>query len=301
MGSKIAVSVKESELKKQVSDIFNTISYLQEKKKLLVGIDSIYTQFLNKANLRFQKGESNILEKATAENQQGQIAIQLKQLQQDIEIKQLEFQLTLNTSTLFIPSEENYIIKIADLNIFDLENSPRIQFLQQQKQIAAANTQWQQSKLLPDLVFGYNNNSFRGTGADDKFYTASNRFHSVQLGVGISLFNGAQKAKINASKINEAIADNTFLLGLQTLQNERERILMEYKKYVQTAAWYEDTALKSAETISSTVTKQFVNGDINYLEWVMLINQSVAIKSQYLDVIKSLNEAINQLNYLNNK
>src|SRR5690606_16290064 len=156
-GSKIAVSVKEAELKKQVSDIFNTISYLQEKKKLLVGIDSIYTQFLNMANLSFQKGESNILEKATAENQQGQIAIQLKQLQQDIEIMQLEFQVTLNTSTLFIPSEENYKIKIADLNIFDLENSPRIQFLQQQKQIAAANTQWQQSKLLPDLVFGYNN------------------------------------------------------------------------------------------------------------------------------------------------
>ena len=33
----------------------------------------------------------------------------------------------------------------------------------------------------------------------------------------------------------------------------------------------------------------------------MLINQSVTIKSQYLDVIKNLNETINQLNYLNYK
>jgi len=58
--SEIAVSVKETELKKNVSDMFNTLSYLLEKKKLLMGIDSIYSEFLNKANLRFQKGESNV-------------------------------------------------------------------------------------------------------------------------------------------------------------------------------------------------------------------------------------------------
>jgi cobalt-zinc-cadmium resistance protein CzcA len=70
---------------------------------------------------------------------------------------------------------------------------------------------------------------------------------------------------------------------------------------VQTTKWYEDSALKSAETISSTADKQFINGDINYLEWVMLTNQAVTIRSQYIDAIKNLNDAINQLNYLNSK
>jgi cobalt-zinc-cadmium resistance protein CzcA len=301
LGSKIAVSVKESELKRDVSELYNTLSYLLEKKKLLIGINSIYSEFLNKANLRFQKGESNVLEKATAENQQGQIAIQLKQLQQDIEIAEIQFQLVLNTSTLFISAEENFKRRFSDITISDLEQSPRIQFLQQLKQIASANTQFQKSKLSPDLIFGYNNTSIRGTGADDKYYSASKRFHAVQVGVGIPLFNSAQKARINASKVNESIADNSYLIGFQTLQKEKETALIDYQKFLQTANWYEQTALKSAETISSTATKQFINGDINYLEWVMLTNQSVTIKSQYLDVIKSLNEAINQLNYLNNK
>jgi cobalt-zinc-cadmium resistance protein CzcA len=301
LGSQIAISVKERELKKQVADLFNTLSYLLEKKKLLVIIDSIYSEFLNKANLRFQKGESNVLEKATAENQQGQIAIQLKQLQQDIEIAQIQFQLALNTSTLFIPSEENFKRNISDLIVSDLEQSPRIQFLQQQKQIASANTQLQKSKLSPDLILGYNNTSIRGTGADDKYYPSSKRFHAVQVGVGIPLFNGAQKARINASKINEAIADNSYLSGLQTLQTERETAFLEYQKYLQTAKWYEDSALKSSETISTTADKQFINGDINYLEWVMLTNQAVTVRSQYIDAIKNLNDAINQLKYLNNK
>lgn len=296
--SEIAVSVKETGLKKNVSDMFNTLSYLLEKKKLLAGIDSIYSEFLNKANLRFQKGESNVLEKSTAENQQGQVAIQLKQLQQDIEIAQLQFQLLLNTPTLFIPSEENFKRRISDQNISDLNQNVRIQLLRKQKQIASANTQLQKSKLSPDLIFGYNNTSIRGTGADDKYYSSSKRFHAVQIGVGIPLFNGAQKARINAAKVNETIADNSYLSGLQTLQKERESALINYQKFLQTAAWYEQTALKNAETISSTATKQFINGDINYLEWVMLVNQSISIKSEYLDVIKSLNGTINQLNYL---
>lgn len=161
--SRIAVTIKEIELKKEVSNLFNTLSYLLEKKKLLVGIDSIYSEFLNKANLRFQKGESNVLEKSTAENQQGQIAIQLKQLQQNIEIGQLRFQLVLNTATLFIPSDGNFKKSISDLVIVPhLDQSPRIQFLQKQKQIAFANTKWQKSKLLPDIILGYNNTSIRG-------------------------------------------------------------------------------------------------------------------------------------------
>jgi cobalt-zinc-cadmium resistance protein CzcA len=123
----------------------------------------------------------------------------------------------------------------------------------------------------------------------------------VQVGVGIPLFNGAQKARINASKINEAIADNSYLSGLQTLQTERETAFLEYQKYLQTAKWYEDSALKSSETISTTADKQFINGDINYLEWVMLTNQAVTVRSQYIDAIKNLNDAINQLKYLNNK
>jgi cobalt-zinc-cadmium resistance protein CzcA len=299
--SLIAISVIEREIEKQVGELFNTLSYLLEKKKLLIGIDSIYSEFLSKANLRFQKGESNVLEKATAENQQGQIAIQLNQLQQDIEIAQLQFQLALNTSTRFIPSEENFKRDISDLTVSELEQSPRIQLLQQQKQIAVANTLLQKSKLSPDLIFGYNNTSMQGMGANDKYYSGSKRFHSVQVGVGIPIFNSAQKARINASKVTEAIADNTYYLGLQTLQAERQTAFLGYQKYLQTAKWYEDSALKSAETISTAAGKQFINGDIDYLQWVMLTNHAVTIRSQYIDAVRNLNDAINQLNYLNTK
>lgn len=300
-GSEIAVAVKEVEIKKLVSDIFNNLSWLFEKKKLLLRTDSLYSGFLQKANLRFQKGESNLLEKATAENQQGQIAIQLKQLEQDIQIVQIQFQLALKTNTKYIPSSESFKEEPSNTGFTESTQHPRVQFLQQQNRIALANTLYQKSKLSPDLIFGYNNTSIRGTGADDKYYPASKRFQAVQIGVGIPIFNGAQKAVINASKVKESIAENDYEIGLQALNGERVTALLQYQKYLQTTGWYEDTALKSAETISATATKQFVNGEINYLNWVVLMNQAVAIQSQYIDAIKNLNETIHQINYLNSK
>src|SRR6185437_1995934 len=276
-------------------------SYLYEKQKLLLHIDSLYTEFLQKANLRFEKGESNVLEKATAENQQGQISTQLKQLEQDIQIVQVQFQLALKTNTVYIPSGESFKKEFSSANFSPSEQHPRLQFLQQQNQIASANTRFQKSKLSPDLVFGYNNTSIRGTGADDKFYNASQRFQAVQIGVGIPIFNGAQKAIINAAKVKEAIAENNYELGIQSLDAEKKAALLEYQKFLESSKWYETTGLKSAETISSTASKQFVNGEINYLDWVVLMNQAVTIQSQYIDVIKNLNETINQINYLNSK
>jgi len=300
LASEFAVIVKEAEIKKAVSDIFNTLSYLQEKKLLLIKTDSLYTQFLQKANLRFEKGESNVLEKATAENQQGQIAIQLQQLEQDIKIAQNQLQVLLQTNTVYIPLPGNFK-REPGTNRNIGHQHPQIQWLEQQKRIASANTQFEKSRLLPDLTLGYNNMSIRGVGPDEKYYPASKRFHAVQIGLGIPIFNGSQKAVIRAAKVQEAIAQNNYELGVQTLIAEKKAALLAYEKSLESANWFETTGLKSAETIASTATTQFAGGEINFLEWVVLINQAVTIQSQYLDVIKSLNEAINQMNYLNSK
>ena len=51
------------------------------------------------------------------------------------------------------------------------------------------------------------------------------------------------------------------------------------------------------QLILETANKQFINGEINYLDWVMLTNQAINIQSNYLDAIKNLNESIIQINY----
>ena len=297
--SVLTSSLKEADTRKMVRQVFYTFLYLKEKEKLLFKNDSIYVAFLSKANLRFTNGESNILEKTTAETQRGAIAIQLNQLEQDIELIKLQFMLLLNTTTHFIPTEASVKIDFNLTNDSNLVNQhPFLKIIEQQKKMSLLNTKLEKSKLMPDLSIGYYNMTMNGAGADNNYYNSSTRFQSVQVGLGIPLFFGSHRAKINASKINQHISENDYVIERNNLQLGYKSVIGQYQTNLETVNYFEKTALKNAKLIFETANKQFLNGELNYLEWVMLTNQAIGIQSNYLDAVKNLNETIIQINYL---
>jgi cobalt-zinc-cadmium resistance protein CzcA len=300
--SVLTISLKEVDLKKMVRQIFYTYLYLKEKENLLLRNDNIYSAFLEKANSRFTTGESTVLEKTTAETQRGNIAIQLKELQQELEIALLQFKLLLNTDHTFLPDEKSLKLSFAgSLDSNSINQHPYLKIIEQQKKISILNQKLEKSRLLPDLHAGYYSMTMRGTGADEKTYTTSTRFQSVQVGIGIPLFFGAQRAKINASKLDLSIAQNSYLQGVNLFQTQYKTVISQYQVNLSIVNYYEDTALKNASLIFETTNKQFTAGELNYLEWVMLTNQAMSIRSNYLDAVKNLNETIIQLNYLISK
>lgn len=296
------ISVKEAMLKKHIAQVFYAILYIEQKKQLLHYTDSLYASFYKKAVLRLQKGESNILEKISAETQLGQIEMQLNQLKNDSVILQLQFQFLLNTTLVLVPAEKNYkaVLQVfADTSL--LKEYPEIKIIKQQQQVAAATVQLEKSRLLPDLSFGYNNTSIQGTGADNKLYSPSKRFNALQLGIGIPIFAKAQKAKISSAKFGKQMAENNYAASMQLLQSEYNIAYTQYNKHLQTVQYFETTALKNAALITTTANLQLTNGSINYLDWVQLTNQAIAVKSDYTEALKNLNESIIQLNYFTNK
>jgi len=300
--SVLNLGVEEAKLKRQVTQLFYTLIYLQQKKELLRHSDSVYFEFLNKVKLRYDKGESNILENTIAENQRGQAALQLLQLKQDTEFFLMQFQLLLNTTTNFVPNEKGNLqnnVSITDTLL--LSSHPTIQYWKQQQQLAIANTKLEISKLLPDIVFSYYIMGMNGTGADNKIYNNSLQFNSIQFGLSIPIFSFGQVARINAAEINETISVNNYELNWQNFLNSFRSTYLQLKKFEEKLQYFENTALKNADTITMTANQQFQNGDINYLEWVLLINQATTIYSDYIEVLKNKNIATAEINFYINK
>jgi len=300
--SQLQVAVKEAGIKKQVAHTFYALLHMAEKKKLLLQADSLYAAFYKKAELRLAKGETNVLEKLSAETQLGLIRLQLSELQQDSAILQMQFQLLLNTAVIYTPSAKNYkaeLTTLADTAL--LKEHPALKGVLQQQQVADASLQLEQSRLLPDLTLAYNNTSIQGTGADNKLYPASKRFSSVQVGVGIPIFARAQKEKINSARFSRQVAEGNYSVELKSLQGEYQTAMAQYTKYRQTVSWFETEALQNAALILTTANRQLAAGSINYLDWVQLINQAAMVKNDYTEAIKNLNEAIIQLHYLTNQ
>jgi cobalt-zinc-cadmium resistance protein CzcA len=57
----------KSKLSLEISQVYNHIVYLQNQEKLYFYLDSLYQNFLKASNRRFELGETNYLEKITAQ------------------------------------------------------------------------------------------------------------------------------------------------------------------------------------------------------------------------------------------
>jgi len=294
--------LKEAELRRAVSEKFSMIVILKEKEKLLTVADSNFTAFLLKSDARFRSGESNILEKATAENQLAHIRLQLISLQEELDLARLEFQLLLNTEVNLDPSAETarFPLIVTEDSLI-LSSHPILKITEQQQSIARGITKLERSKLIPEINLGYFNSSMRGTGADDIYYPRESRFSSIEFGIGIPLFFGSQSAKIRASGVNELIAENNHRLQSQSLNKEYQSALIQYKSRLQKLNYFELSGLSNAKLISDAASLQFASGEINYLDWVQLNNQAYAIQNDYLEALSLLNESIVLINYLTSK
>ncbi|QEM06115.1 CusA/CzcA family heavy metal efflux RND transporter [Mucilaginibacter rubeus] len=298
------VNVRKKELERQVTESFYNILYLKQKLSLLLSADSTYALFVKNANLRFDKGESNILEKTTAETQRGQIARQTEMVNADLLIADDRFRVLLNTASDYQPEARELKLPLPLATDTAFSNHPQVLLLGQQQQVSKAQTALERSKLLPDLNMGYYNQSFNGiqtVNGINRTYDGSNRFSSVQLGVSVPLFFGAQKNKISASRIKEQQAQIDYLSGLQALQNRYKQAAAEVVKYQKLTAYYEKTGLPNATLILKTANLQFTAGQVNYLEYTLLINQATALRSEYTDAVNNLNQAIIQINALQNR
>ncbi|MBL0049100.1 MAG: CusA/CzcA family heavy metal efflux RND transporter [Bacteroidetes bacterium] len=300
--AELNLALRKAELRKEISLIYVELQHTKQLKNVLVKSDSLYALFLKNAELRFSKGESNILEKNTASLQQLQINMQLQEVEQSYINLVLEFNMLLNTHVSYTVEEQNTKLIspiVSDSSV--IFQHPHLRLLALNQTLTNSRIKLEKANLLPDLFVGYTNGSITGVGADNNYYARSNRFQAIQAGIGIPLFFGAQKSKISALKIHAQIAANETKAGNQSHQTKYKQALQVYTTNLKLINYYESSANNSANEMLKAATQQFNAGEINYLEWVMLTNQAISIQTDYLSALKKLNNSIIELNYLTNQ
>ncbi len=288
-------------LKKQVTQVYLHIDYLGQKQQVLNEVDSIFKVFLDKTRRRLAKGETLALEVAAAENQLGEAMLQLVELEKDRNMALRQLQLLLNSKTLLVPSEQNIVLHYdQNPDKAALQNHPRIQLAEQQEVVAEAGLKAERAKLLPEISLGYYRQGISGLGSDGVVYDAQPRFQSVMIGLQLPLVSTAQKSRIHAAKMNVLIAQTDFESSVKSFQVEFDAALAQYQKWDAVVRHYEETALKNAGLLIATANHKIIAGQINYLEWSLLIGQAVAIKTNYIDAMFERNRAVVELKYLVN-
>lgn len=292
--SLLDAELKQLEVKKLATAIFYELLVVEQKQSLLLSMDSAHREFLRIAALRFKTGETNMLERASAENQVTQIGRQVKTLQKEYRALQLQLMLLTDSEEMLQPRSESFQLNWVATDQTKLDQHPFLKLHVQMENQALAASQVEKAKLLPELNLSYNNMSIQ----DGAVYDRSNRFHSFQVGIGIPVFSGAQKARIKSAKTQQQLKQNETDYARKQLQSDLEDAINQFGKHQEIVREFESTALKNANGITQTLTKQLQKGEINYLEWTVLNQQALELRLDYLTAVSDLNNSIIHLNYL---
>lgn len=293
--SKTTTLQKEVELTAAVKQSFYALLVLQQKEQLLLQADSIYRGFLQKSELRFKAGDVDILEKSTAENQRVQISNQLALLRTEYETSLNQFRMLLNTPEALVPTGDSLIYRLATLpDTTTLANTPAITLQQQLVTRSVEENKLEKSKLLPTLNLGYNNTSIIGyqrIGAEEKYFGGGDRFSSVSAGIGIPVFSIGQRSRIKATHVLIQQQQRELDASRQEMNVALQNALRVYAQHIQLVNTYQSRLLNNATGIITAANKRLMAGEIGYLEWVILVNQSLEMRGNYFAVIEQLNNA----------
>jgi cobalt-zinc-cadmium resistance protein CzcA len=284
--------------------LFTDIYTTQQQVRLLKTADSIYSVYADRSRLMLEKGSSTGSDKAYAELIQGEWKMAYQH--QLSELKKLNEQLNilLHTTTPVTADLSDFNPETTWPGTPDpsaLQQHPSLLAMKQEEKLAHSKTLLEKSQAWPGISIGYFNQSIKGwqrSGDTEIFFDGNDRFDGIQVGLSIPLFWNFRANKVNAGKIEEAIAIQHTRSAEEELNIFYTTTLSELNYYRESLSWYKEKGLAGAMTITQDAGKRLENGDIDYMHWVLLMNKSIDIQQHYYETERLYRHALIRIHTL---
>ena len=302
IGAQKGLRSTQNELAYEVKSVYYQLLYLEALQKLLQSQDSLYSDFSRASSLRYKTGESNLLEKTTAETQWMEVKNQSRINEADILIAETRLQALLKNETPVVAGD---VLKKRELPMaldsVALSANPQLSYLLQQATISQHVKKVERNRILPDINVGYFSQSLVGIqniNGQDQFFGGGRRFQGFELGLSMPLWIAPQMARAKAAAFNEEIARKNAEHFQTTLSGAYAQALQEIDKNLASLDYYQSSALKNAELILTQSRLAFTAGQIGYIEYLQSLKNAIAIKSNYLQSLNLYNQSVVKIEFL---
>ncbi len=149
----INLEIQKKNLEREVIADYYQYLFANEKERIYKSLDSLYENFASSAKRRFELGETNYLEKITAQSKQKKIKVKLEEAKQETRI-------SFNKIKNVVQSEEDFEIQLIPINKLllqqlDIETSAELAYFQSQEALYKAKNNLEKQQLLPDISLEY--------------------------------------------------------------------------------------------------------------------------------------------------
>jgi len=285
---KASYEIQKNRLTLNVSNAYYHIVYLQHQEKLYRYLDSLYQNFSKASDRKFELGETNYLEKITAQAKFRKISTTLSQIEND---KKAQYEILQS----LVQSEEKVVIsshKIQPIEKITNETSKLLysSYLESVTKNYKNQISLQKQHWLPDLNLDY----FQGKNSG-----LSQSIYGFQVGVGIPLFYFGNRAKSKVAQLELQSWE-------QEKQNEEQKIdkyinqkMNELAKFQEAINYYDQYGKKLSEEIIKVGNRSYQQGEIDFFQYILSLENATAIQVDYLDNVLQFNKTQLDLQYLN--
>ncbi|MBD0777294.1 CusA/CzcA family heavy metal efflux RND transporter [Maribacter sp. ANRC-HE7] len=282
-------ALNEQQLIRNVMQSYDRINYNKAQLRFAEKLDSVYANFKTAAELRYDTGETGKLEFIAASSEYQQIQVFRQQAYDDIEIAKRALKQYLGVDqeieTVGLPYQSlNYMSMLDSISIAD---NPLLQYSMQNAEVSKANVGVEKSEFLPKFNLTYGRQV-----VDDV-----SGFNSYQAGISIPLWFFPQKSRVKAAKANARVAESQYLEQKAITKSRVSQLLKSLEKTQKTLDYYQEGALLLAEEQISTAELASKEGEIDYVNYITILNSAIRIKQNHLQFINQYNQQAIELQY----
>lgn len=282
-------AVNEQQLVRNVMQAYDQINYNKAQLRFAEELDSVYTDFKTAAQLRYDTGETGKLEFISASSEYQQIQVLRQQSYDDIEIAKRALKQYLGTDepieTVSVSYEPMYFSTLMDST--SVASNPMLQYSLQNVKVSKANIGIEKSQFLPKFNLSY------GRQVVDDI----SGFNSYQAGLNIPLWFFPQKSRVKAAKADARVAENQYLKQKAITESRVSQLLKSLEKTQKILLYYEEGALNLAEEQIATAQLASKEGEIDYVNYITILNSAIKIKQNHLLYINQYNQQAIEVQY----
>src|SRR5690554_3476473 len=288
LGEKFYVA-SEQQLVRNVMQAYDQINYYKAQLRFADQLDSTYANFKAAAQLRYDTGETGKLEFIAASSEFQQIQVLRQQAYDDIEIAKRALKQYLGTDENIETVDGVYepLDFMATLDSTSVANNPMLQYALQNAEVSKANVGVEKSQFLPKFNLSYGRQV-----VDDV-----SGFNTYQAGISIPLWFFPQKARVKAAKADALVAESQYLEQKAVTESRVSQLAKSLEKTKKILQYYEEGALLLAEEQITTAQLASKEGEIDYVNYITILNSAIRIKQNHLQYINQYNQQTIEIRY----
>ena len=277
-----------NKLAMEVSMAYEQMVWIQQREKLYGYLDSLYTNFARAGSRKFELGETNYLEKITAEAKSKMIHTSLIKITDEKKVAYEQLSALLQTQdTVVVTSNTMELLNApADNTAWNLYRDN----LENTSALYRSRLNLERNNWLPNINIEY----FRGTNV-----LMNGSMYGFQVGLSFPVLFGGNIAKNKAAKLD--------LMQWEAQRNNRETLMNSFiaqkksaleEKY-ESIRYYNESGKTLSDEIIKTAEKSFSNGEIDFFQYIQSMENAANIQLDYLDNLLQYNQAYLELHYFN--